>query len=164
MGGAVNNLSWAVTLVGACLMAAPAASADVSNYEKTLSEAGVAPDGPGIAAYLQRLHPTPEQRQQAVEFIEQLGNNSFATREQAMQQLLLMPVLDTEAIAKATEAADPEVRWRAQKVLAVGRPQTERLLYAAFKIIEEKEYRQTVQVDIDAIPLCDKKYIRDAAH
>ena len=73
-----------------------------------------------------------------------------------MQQLLIMPVLDTEALTSATESPDPEVRWRSQKVLTVGRPETERMLYAAFRVIEERKLSETIDAVIKAIPLCDK--------
>ncbi len=96
--------------------------------------------------------------------IKQLGHNSFQVREKAMQRLLIMPVLDTEVLTTASQASDPEVRWRAQKVLTVGRPETERLLFAAFKVIEENKYPEVMQVLIDAIPLCDKPHIAHAAH
>ncbi len=39
-------------------------AADVSNYEKILADIGISPDGPGIADYLQQLHPTEAQRQE----------------------------------------------------------------------------------------------------
>ena len=62
-----------------------------------------------------------------------------------MQRLLILPVLDTEALAAATNDGDPEVRWRARKILQVGRPETERMLYAAFKTIEEKKLSGTLE-------------------
>ena len=134
-----------------------------SSYEKTLTDRGVSPDADGINEYLRQLHPSPELRAKALELIEQLGENNFALREEAMQKLLIMPVLDTEAISAATESNDPEVRWRAEKVLSVGRPETERMLYATFQVIKEKKLSATIPVVIDAIPLCDKKHIRLAA-
>ena len=140
-----------------------AQAADVSNYEKTLSDRGIAPNASGLSDYLQQLHPSPDLRAKAEALIEQLGSDNFAKRERAMQQLLIMPVLDTEALTAATQSPDPEVRWRSQKVLTVGRPETDRMLYAAFRVIEERKLAETLDAVIAAIPLCDKKHIRQAA-
>ena len=157
-----RSLVFLVVLVGVSLCGFPAA-ADVSTYEKTLSDRGIAPNADGINDYLQQLHPSPQLRAKALALIEQLGDDNFSRRESAMQQLLIMPVLDTEAIAAATESPDPEVRWRSQKVLTVGRPETERMLYAAFRVIAEEKLSPTLPALISAIPLCDKKHIRVAA-
>ena len=138
-----RSLVFLVVLVGVSLCGFPAA-ADVSTYEKTLSDRGIAPNADGINDYLQQLHPSPELRAKALALIKQLGDDNFSRRESAMQQLLIMPVLDTEAIAAATESPDPEVRWRSQKVLGVGRPETERMQYAAVGVLEEKKLSTTL--------------------
>jgi len=163
----VVSRCYKLLLAAAILVAATggnaALSADVSTYEKTLSDRGIAPNADGISDYLRQLHPSAELRAKALALIEDLSNDSFATREAAMQQLLIMPVLDTEAVVAATRSNDPEVRWRAEKVLTVGRPETERLLYAAFRVIKEEKLAEAVPSVIAAIPLCDRKHIRVAA-
>ncbi len=158
---------WAVTILAAVIctvyFSRESIAADASSYEKTLTDRGITPDAGSIADYLRQLHPSDKQRAVALELIEKLGSDRFATRQEAMQRLLIMPVLDTEAVVAASNSGDPEVRWRAQRVLAVGRPETERMLYAAFRVIKEKKLSATVPVVIEAIALCDKKHIRIAA-
>jgi HEAT repeat protein len=132
-------------------------------YAKALADKGIEPEAEGISAYLVQLHPTPELRATSIKLIEQLGDGSFIEREEAMQKLLISPVLDTEALAAAASDDDPEVRWRARKILQVGKPETERLLYAAFKTIEEQKLHGTLEALIAAIPLCEKSTLRQQA-
>jgi hypothetical protein len=139
------------------------AAQQLSPYAKTLADKGIEPEAEGISAYLVQLHPTPELRANSLALIKQLGDGSFAQREEAMQKLLILPVLDTEALAAATDDGDPEVRWRARKILQVGRPETERMLYAAFKTIEERKLHGTLEALIAAIPLCEKPTLRQQA-
>ena len=153
-----------VLLIGVQAMSpAEAIAQQLSTYAKTLADKGIEPEAEGISAYLVQLHPTPELRTNSLALIKQLGDGSFVEREEAMQRLLILPVLDTEALAAATNDGDPEVRWRARKILQVGRPETERMLYAAFKTIEEKKLSGTLESLIAAIPLCEKPTLRQQA-
>lgn len=158
-----STATLAVALLFVSLIGASANAQQLSSYAKTLADKGIEPEAEGISAYLVQLHPTPELRTNSLALIKQLGDGSFVEREEAMQRLLILPVLDTEALAAATNDGDPEVRWRARKILQVGRPETERMLYAAFKTIEEKKLSGTLPSLIAAIPLCEKPTLRQQA-
>lgn len=155
-------LLWAM-FSGAAIHEGALAAQQLSPYAKTLADKGIEPESAGISAYLAQLHPTPELRASAIAQIKKLGDGSFLQREEAMQRLLILPVLDTQALAAAASDADPEVRWRARKILQVGRPETERMLFAAFKTIEEKKLFGTLDSLLAAIPLCEKPSLRQQA-
>ncbi len=135
-----------------------------STYEKVLLEKNIQPDADGLNKYLRALHPGEQQRKRATQLIQELGSvDSYAKREAAMKELLVMPTLPTEMLVKATEGGDPEVRWRARQVLKIGKPESTRALYAAFRVIEKKKLSATVAAALDAVPLCDKRYMLTTA-
>ena len=111
-------------------------------YERILLEKHIQPTASGLKRYFKGLHPGEQQRRRAVFLIEQLGNaGSFRAREAAMAQLLVMPVLPVEALTKASQSKDPEARWRAGRILQIGRPESERVLHAACQIIRQKKIK-----------------------
>ncbi len=112
---------------------------ELSYYEKTLIGKNIKTDSEGLNRYLSSLHPSEKQRQRAMRLIKALGaTDSFAKREDAMAKLLVLPVLPNEELIASSNGSDPEIRWRAKKILELGKPESKRVLYAAFKAIEEK--------------------------
>ena len=136
----------------------------VSYYEKALFARQIEPDAAGLRTYLVALHPGDAQRERAKRLIQQLGDSdSFAKRELATSRLLVLPQLPTKALIAATTGPDPEIRWRAKKILELGKPESGRILFAAFKTISQKRIGGLTAELLRAIPLCDKKYLRSAA-
>lgn len=137
---------------------------DLSYYEKTLAGKNIKADSAGLNAYLSSLHPNEEQKKRAIELINVLGTeDSFSRREDAMAKLLVLPVLPTEELVAASKGGDPEIRWRARKILRLGKPESDRVLYAALKAIEDKAITGVTAELIRAIPLCDKPHLSYAA-
>ena len=150
-----------VVVCGGALVTAVSAQ---SYYEKALLEKRIKPTTAGLNAYFHSLHLDQAQRQRALKLIEQMGTtDSFSAREAAMAKLLIMPVLPTESLIAASQGKDPEIRWRARKVLKLGKPESQRILFAAFKTVEQKPIRGVTAEMLRAIPLCDKSYLRSAA-
>jgi hypothetical protein len=129
-----------------------------------LLDKNISTDTVGLNKYLSGLHPSVEQQKRAERLIEQLGSSdSFKEREVATDALLVLPVLPNEALIAASQGSDPEIRWRAKKILKLGKPESERVLYAAFKTIEETKPVGMVVELLRAVPLCDKPHLRYAA-
>ena len=134
-----------------------------SYYEKILLEKNIKPTSEGLKEYFQQMHPSPEQKKRTAELLKQLGtSDSFAAREDAMAKLLVMPKLPSEALIEASEGPDPEIRWRAKKILQLGKPEADRVFYAALRTIEEKELQGIVDELIRVVPLCDQEHLRFA--
>lgn len=143
------------------------ASADESTaayYKSTLVERGIEPTKEGLSEYLKGLHPSDKTRATAAKLIAEMGNpDSFQSRESAMNKLLVMPTLPTEMLTEASQGKDPEIRWRALHILKIGRPESERVLFAAFQYVKETKLTGLASEVIQAIPLTDKRHIEFAA-
>jgi len=151
-------------LVYSMLLGSAQGADAISYYEKTLTEKNIKTDSAGLNEYLSGLHPNERQKKRAMQLIKALGTtDSFATREDAMAKLLVLPVLPNEELIAASKGSDPEIRWRAKKILQLGKPESDRVLYAAFKTIEELSLAGVTTELIRAIPLCDKTHLRYAA-
>jgi HEAT repeat protein len=138
--------------------------ADPSYYEKTLLESNIQPTAKALNQYLKSLHPNRQSAARVAHLISEMGSaDSFRARENATKQLILMPRLPTEALIKATQSKDPEVRWRAKSILNAGQPESERVLYAALKTIAQKPITGVTSEVLKAIPLCDENHLRFAA-
>lgn len=61
---------------------------------------------------------TPAESQQIARLIEQLGDDDFARREQAAQELVEVGLGAYRPVEQAVKSPDPEVRFRAAKILA----------------------------------------------
>jgi len=145
---------------------APSSAADPDR--RRLEEFGVAPTAGGAVAYLRELHPTPQRQQQIAELIDHLAATSFARREAAMQQLLRMPKLPLAQLQAAVEANDPEVRWRARKILEQSQGRSAQVILSALRVIaadadEDALPEATVPTILAAVPLCQGRHLQSAA-
>ena len=154
-------LGVAIILMGVCLTKA----AERSTYETILLEKNIQPTSSALSKYLRELHPDEGQLDSLKTLVEQLGDNeSFQAREAAMAKLLVMPTLPTEELLLAAQGDDPEIRWRARKVLNIGKPESAKVMYAAFRVIAAEKLSGLVSELLAAIPLCDKRHLLAAAN
>ena len=156
----VANCLIGVAVWSVCV--AIASSAEVPYYEKILLEKQIVPDVNGLRKYLQALHPSTAQRNEANRLIAQLESNEFGTREQATKSLLLMPSLPVDELTAALDSRSPEIRWRAKAILSKGRQESADTLFAAFKTINQKELVGLVEELLGAIPLCEERHLQIA--
>jgi hypothetical protein len=161
----IRRVAMAPLLVSASLFVLPsqAAEAQTSIYEQILAKKNIPADPSSLAKYLQELHPSQQQRERVKLLIQEMGASSFSAREAATAKLLVMPKLPTEALIAATAGNDPEIRWRAQQVLEVGKPEAVKVLHAAFQVIAAKKTPDVTAELLAAIPLCDQHYLEVAA-
>jgi hypothetical protein len=61
----------------------------------------------------------PEDEPQADSFISQLGDERYAVRERASEQLIQLGFAAVPALEKARRQADREIRYRAERILAI---------------------------------------------
>ncbi len=161
-----RHARWTVCfLLSSSMLLGGALCADeTSYYEKMLAEKNIDADTDGLNAYLSGLHPNEQQRQRARQLIKALGaTDSFAKREDAMAKIIILPTLPNEELLAASNGSDAEIRWRARHILKLGKPESDRVLHAALKTIEEKMLAGVTLELIRAIPLCDQPHLRYAA-
>src|SRR5262249_47604115 len=107
------GVGW-LLLIGAALRCA----ADSAQDEQQLREARIATDGPGLLAFFQQRTVgglADEKRLRAL--VQQLGDDDFAKREDATQQLVALGQRARPALLRALKDADIEVVRRAQDCL-----------------------------------------------
>ena len=149
-------------LVAALLMlpSRPVGAVEATIYESILRDKNIAPTSESLAKYLRELHPSEDQQAKAEQLIAQLGDeDSFQMREQAMKTLLIMPNLPTEKLIAATQGDDPEIRWRSQRVLDIGKPESTKVFHAALRVIAIEQLPNLTPELLAAIPLCDKTHL-----
>jgi hypothetical protein len=105
--------------------------------EKLLRANGLPTDGPGLLDYLRKRIASPLSEERLRQLIEQLGDDTFARREEASQQLLLLGRAARPQLRAALTHADPEVRARAGRCLRqIGNDgASTRVLAAAMRVV-----------------------------
>jgi HEAT repeat protein len=100
----------------ACLFAVGPPTGPVEEDLALLREHRVGTDGPSLLAFLRKRYggATDEQIRK---LIEQLGDDSFDTRESASQELITLGVRARPFLKKALSHADLEIRYRAERCL-----------------------------------------------
>jgi hypothetical protein len=103
-----------LALLGVCL----SGPADVQpSDEKILKENGVPTEGPALLEFLRKRFTQVVTDERLKELIEQLGDESFARREEASRQLILLGQRARKLLQAALQHTDLEVRSRAQTCL-----------------------------------------------
>lgn len=153
-----------VSIVAVWVLGASAARAANApdQYVELLEQHGLK-TAEDIRRYLTDLHPGPDVRRQVALLIEQLGDDSFFRREEAMQELIRKPVAATDLLQQAAQDDDPEVRWRANRVLRYRERQGGRVLYAVLRVIAERELKGMAEQVVAAVPLCSESHVQIAA-
>lgn len=132
-------------------------------YERTLAAAKIEPTAEGLRSYLVTLHPNRDTKQQLQQLIGELGVDDFAQREAAMLELRQRSAIAIEALQAASESPNPEVRWRASKLLENAANEADSLFFAIFKLIELRQHKGLAAPLLLTLPLCHKDHVRFAA-
>ncbi len=125
-----------------------------NRFDAQLLEAGITPDAQGLAAYLALYQVGPEQRDVYRRLIEQLGDDDFHRREDALMQLLRRPTQVADELQAAVRSPDPEVRWRAEIVLQQSNQANHDLLYAALLVIRDQKIEGLTEGVLATFPVC----------
>jgi hypothetical protein len=132
------KLALTATLVAfSSFSAAGQSTHDGSWAELTLRSAGFPAGADGARQFLESLKPTDTARALTFSLIDQLGQDSYANREAAMAQLGALREIDMATLRQFRSTANPEVRWRAYKVLMNREYKAAALLSAALAILEQ---------------------------
>jgi hypothetical protein len=110
----------AVFLVAIGLASTPAVepSSELATEEKLLREAGVATDGPGLVAFFHSRVLAAGDQVRLTAAVQRLGDNDFATREKASQELLAAGRLALPYLRPVLRDSDREVARRARRCVA----------------------------------------------
>jgi hypothetical protein len=112
-----HNLIGLIAVI-VCLVSAKAADKEeLAQDEKTLRDARVATDGPGLIKYLKDRTVTEEGRAKLAATVRRLGDNSFKVREQASRDLLLAGRSALPFLRPALRDTDLEIVRRARRCI-----------------------------------------------
>jgi hypothetical protein len=147
----------------ALLLASPSwgqALARDPDYE-LLKSVGVEPNGPALLKFFRDRTADTDPRELA-KLIRQLGDDSYQVRENSQKELVRIGI-PTLAAFKLVEAdADPEIRWRVEKikrqVVAKSEPAVEA---AAARLIGAIRPPDAAEVLLNFLPLAADEYVAD---
>lgn len=92
-----------------------------------------------------------------------MGDESYVAREQAMSQLRIKAAIAMETLRTAAADPDPEIRWRAKKLLLNATGETDSTFFAIFKTIEDRKFKGLAESILMTLPLCGQDHVRFAA-
>ncbi|HMF12562.1 MAG TPA: hypothetical protein VKE94_09660 [Gemmataceae bacterium] len=104
--------------------------------EQTLKTAKLKTDGLSLLDFLRRRRPASGDAARIKELVEQLGDDSFDTREKATAALVAIGPPALPQLREAAEKGDTEVKRRAKACLkAIGDQSDEKLVAAAVRLV-----------------------------
>lgn len=135
-----------------------------SPQQKKLVEYDLSPTTESLAGYLHSLQPTLEERHRIETLIQQLADDDYAQRETATRLLLRRPTGISGLLEEAIAGDEPEIRWRARRILDCTEGENRSLLYAVLCTIEQDRLPGLCDPLLSAIPLCQEGYLQAALH
>ncbi|MEX0715347.1 MAG: PQQ-binding-like beta-propeller repeat protein [Planctomycetaceae bacterium] len=143
--------------------AADSAPPPDDSARRTLAEHGIQPTAEDIRKYLDSLEPSPEETRRIDGLIRQLGDDDFFLREEAMAELLRQPAASIALLERAVAGSDPEIRWRAGRLLEHGRGKNARILLSAYRVIERSRIQGVAPQVLSSMVHCDDDFHQRAA-
>lgn len=110
-----------------------------SAAETILAEKGVEGSLEGIRKYLNDIHITPQQREEASKLIQKLGSDNYQQRRTATKMLSRFPGLPIEEFETVRQTADLELSSRIEMVSRFLSSSFGKTLSAAYRVVVEKE-------------------------
>src|SRR5262249_18835755 len=122
----------------ALLVAALRADKDeaVTRDERTLREAGINTDGPGLLAFFRKNTTSDADMASLEALIKDLGADRFRVREKATARLIAIGERAVPLLRDAEKSRDPEVAYRARRCLEqINTGAAEALLATAARLV-----------------------------
>ncbi|MDX1944383.1 MAG: HEAT repeat domain-containing protein [Pirellulaceae bacterium] len=163
MSGAILHrrlLAAALALAPLCAALADENPAADSPAARRLAELGLSPSAPSLGGYLASLRPSPDQEALVRTQIERLGSDDYAQREEAGRLLLRQISGITPFLEQALAGNDPEIRWRAKRILDQTQRESKLLLGAVLAVIHEQKVRGLAGPLFGAVPFCGDNHLR----
>jgi hypothetical protein len=131
--------------------------------EAILRQLGVSPDRDGLSKMLGGLSSSDKQRRHIAALIAQLGSDDYGEREAATAALQSLPRPPLRELQAATESLDPEMKYRARKILAAtGESSVSVVLFAACRVIAREKLTGLARELLDAAAEVDNEPARTA--
>jgi len=146
---------------GACVLLLIAAGALAQTPdERTLARHGLEPTREALGEYLRKMFPGNETTARIESLVRDLGSSLAVRRELAMRELLRLRVAPIEALERAADDDDPEVRRRAHILLERARARLRaEVLYCVFRTIRSRQIEGLAAEILQAVPVTLDPYV-----
>jgi hypothetical protein len=137
----------------------PQAGAD----EKTLRDAGVPVDGPGLLKFLRKQIPTPQAEKRVKELLRALGDKRFRVREQAAADLIAVGAPALGGLREAARTGDLETQRRAEQCIrAIEKQTSPQTAAAAVRLLRQRRPAGACAVLVDYLPHANDEVAEEA--
>jgi HEAT repeat protein len=155
-------MSWPVLLLLA-LPAQPTSVSELARVERTLREASLPVDGPGLLAYVKAQTPSLEDDARLQRLVRQLGDDDFDKREEASQELVKAGRKAVAYLKPAAASKDLEVARRAEKCLeAVVDSPLANLMPGVVRLLVERKPDDALPILLAYLPASGDETVEDA--
>jgi hypothetical protein len=164
----------AYLLLGGCLLGTAFAAAPVpppgaeqkARDEETVKAANLGSDGPALVAFLKKHTVGDVDREHIKKLVGDLGDDSFAVREKASDQLLGLGVSARALLREAAHDPDVEVAVRATRLLEqIEKEGGPAVVCAAVRLVADRKPDGAAEVLLAFAPSAeDQSVVDDIAH
>src|SRR5438552_5613976 len=156
---------YAVLLLPGLFSAVPAAGdGDAASDERVLREARVPTDGPGLLRFLRGRTADAADEARLKALVRQLGDDSFAKREQATAQLVAAGARAKPFLKQAEHDSDLEVAHRARECRQrIEQGSTSAVLAAAVRALARQRPAGAAQVLLNYLPAAEDESVAEEA-
>lgn len=152
--------AFCLLMLSAVALAAAAAQLDAD--VATLKNGGIASDGPALLEFFRQRTLSSDDQTQIADAVRRLGNNEFAARQKASQELIARGRVAIPFLRLALTSADLEVARRAERCLREieSSPATSQTLAAA-RLLAARQPAGAVEVVLKFLPFADDEIVED---
>ena len=152
----------------ACCLSALASVDGPREQLELLAQHGIRSDTPELLAFLNRLQPSEKLQAEIAQLIKQLSDTEFNKREEAFKKLPTFGEAARRQLSEATKVDDPEVSWRAGKILKELNSEDESRRRAALtgsvlEVLKARRDPSAAPVILATVPLLNESHTRDVA-
>lgn len=160
--GSVACVALAGTLI-ASLAAGGEPDPDLAFAERTLKEANMATDGPGLLAFFRTRTLSEADQERLAASVRRLGDERFTVREKASRDLSNAGRSALPFLRAALHDADPEIARRALLCLEeISHQPSSALVTAAARLVADRRPPGTVETLLAYLPCADEETSEDA--
>lgn len=130
---------------------------------RLLHDHGVEPNTASLRNYLKSMLPDSNSRKQQAKLIQDLGHADYHVRERSMKKFLRLPSVHVDLLKRAAKGPDPEVRWRAGRLLKTASQRSSDILHASYSVIADGAIKGLAADVLATMPLCTENFLLNSA-
>ncbi|HTU19436.1 MAG TPA: HEAT repeat domain-containing protein [Gemmataceae bacterium] len=130
--------------------------------EAVLKAAGIATDGPNLAAYIKQRTVTVADENRIKALVRRLGDDAFKVRENASRQLVMLGSRARPFLQTALKDPDPEIARRAQDCLErIAKGTSATTMCAAVRMLARRKPPSAAAALLDYLPSAEEERVAE---